>query len=333
MPRPNTHDNVLPKATRTRKMPSHYIPGNQRVFDAEGNALSAPLPWASWDPRDEFLCRRISICSCCAFADAIDMAAATAIWKCQHTEQRWQLYPAEEMGAACVRAAPHPASACPGNCSQHTLMRPEFRLHFSSELMEFCEAEEAEKLQRESPAARARREAEEAKKLEELALASEVMLREKYTRDQQEQARKGKGRQEASKLILQPCKWMYEEVTDPRTGKAAPSKFNPKMECWAWRYTNPKTKKLEEPCTCMRLHPGQVQWCKEWEKMTWQQAVNDAKSRLAPPPAAPAQRFAPSPARGAAWAKPAPGAPKKPAAAVSRFGAFEESSDEDVSAW
>ena len=49
--------------------------------------------------------------------------------------------------------------------------------------------------------------------------------------------------------------------------------------------------------------------------------------------AAPAQRFAPSPARGAAWAKPAPGAPKKSAAAVSRFGAFEDSSDEDRSAW
>ena len=304
-------------------MPSSYIPGLQ----------CNPLRWFAWNPNDEFL-SAMSICGCCNLGDALEAETPTPVWKCQASERRWHLYPAEEMGAACIRANAHPASVCPGNCSLHPLMRPEFRLHFSSTFLDFVERCEEEDRARESPEARRRREAEEASRLLELELSGAAAVRESYARDQHEQARRGKTRKEEAKLILQPCKWMYEEVVDPRTGKAMPTKFNPKMECWAWRYTDPKTKRMVEPCTCMRLHPGQAQWAPEWEKMTYSRALTDAKARHQPQPVAAAPRFASlqSPQRGGAWVKPAPGAPKKPAVAASRFGAID-SSDEDVSAW
>lgn len=73
--------------------------------------------------------------------------------------------------------------------------------------------------------------------------------------------------------IMEPCKWLYLDETAPkhewrttRGGKLEPP-YRPYLTgatCWAWEYIDPKTKKRIIKHTCDHLHPGEENWCNEW---------------------------------------------------------------------
>lgn len=268
--------------------------------------------------------------------------------KCAVREPRtWLLHPSydfflqtcqsPEEAMDMMRSVSHPANMCPGNCKQHPLLQSVFTMSLT-DVSEAGDQEVALARIHESPSTRAAREQAEAAKLQQLVLEGEVLAREVYAREQHEQARLGRRRVDASKLIPHPCKWMYKEVVDPRTGKATPTTFDPKSECWAWRYTDPRTKKRVEPCTCMRLHPGQPQWCTEWQTMTWSEAVNHAKNRqrraeVPTAPVAPARFAALSPSGGSRPAPPARAAPAAPASRGGRWASLELSDSDDNTGW
>ena len=279
--------------------------------------------WCAWGGNSIDL----PLCRCCDGADAI---TEKLVWQCgRQPWKRWQLYPAAELGWTVQKCFDHPISECRGdNCAFHPLHRPEYpggpiqghggwrwtvngvATNATDCFADFVDLCHEEKAAAETAIQRAQREAHERAQLEELAVASEVAVRERYAADVKQRASRGLGRGEAPKTLVMPCKWVIGEFKGD--------------ECWAWEYTDPKTKKRVCPHTCNRLHPGQTGWHNEWfTNRNWKPA--------APPP--PAQhRFvaalAPTPVRGG---KPgaAPGAPKKP---VSRFGNFSDS-DEDLSAW
>lgn len=216
-----------------------------------------------WLPYDE---REGSQCGCCSWADAVD---ADSVWHCQNTPQQWQLYPSAACGWDTVRRFAHPISACQGNCEFHPLMRAEYRLSLG-DLVDFYEAE---RVDAESDADRARRAAEIAADRAAAAVDVEAIKRECYARNVKERTMMGVRRGEAPKQLGQPCKWVIGEFKGD--------------ECWAWEYTDPKTKKRMCPHTCNRLHPGQADWHNEWFKnRNWKPAV------APPPPSAGAVRFA-----------------------------------------
>ena len=76
----------------------------------------------------------------------------------------------------------------------------------------------------------------------------------------------------AARKIQKPCKWLYCNESAPKSqwrrdkdGKlCAPSTGHIASECWAWEYTDPKTKVKKAPHTCPYLHPGEEGWCSQW---------------------------------------------------------------------
>ena len=195
----------------------------------------------------------------------------------------------------------HSAAECHGNCTQHPLMRPEYRLSLADQ----DELYEAERNAYETDADRAARakalNAERAAR----ALDDEAIRRECYARDVKERSTMGLRRGEAPKKLGQPGKWVIGEFKG--------------QECWAHEYMDPKTKKRCSPHTCQRLHPGQEGWHNEWfANRNW---------KPEPVPTAGQVRFAAL--SGTPVAAPAP---KKKTQGKGRFGALDES-DEEISAW
>ena len=211
------------------------------------------------------------------------------------------------------RLIAHPVSACCGNCTFHPLMRPEYRLSLADQ----ADLYEAERNAYETDADRAARAAALNAERAARELDSEAIRRECYARDVKERATMGLRRGEAPRKVVQPCKWVIGQFQGD--------------ECWAWEYTDPKTKKRCCPHTCTRLHPGQAGWHNEWYKNRYFQppeAVAAAKPTPAAKPVAPA-RFA---ALSGRPAQPAQPAQKTKTPAKGKWGALEES-DEEISAW
>ena len=295
--------------------------------------------WASWGGNTIDL----PLCRCCDGADAI---TANLVWQCKRQSwRRWQLYPAAELGWTVQKRFDHPISECRGdNCAFHPLHRPEYpggpiqghggwqwtvngvETNATACFADFVDLCLEEKAAAETAAQRAQREARERAEIEAANVDDEAAKRERYAADVKQRASRGLGRGEAPKTLATPCKWVIGEFegdkvtyTDPTTGK----KYR-HAECWAWEYTDPKTKKRVCPHTCTRLHPGQAGWHNEW--------FTNPKWKPAAPPNRLAAALAPTPVRSA---KPVtPGAPKKGAKPSSRFGNFSDS-DEDpgLSAW
>jgi hypothetical protein len=195
----------------------------------------------------------------------------------------------------------HSAAECHGNCTQHPLMRPEYRLSLADQ----DELYEAERNAYETDADRAARAKALAAERAARALDDEAIRRECYARDVKERSTMGLRRGEAPKKLGQPCKWVIGEFKG--------------QECWAHEYMDPKTKKRCSPHTCQRLHPGQEGWHNEWfANRNW---------KPEPVPTAGQVRFAAL--SGTPVAAPAP---KKKTQGKGRFGALDES-DEEISAW
>ena len=87
-------------------------------------------------------------------------------------------------------------------------------------------------------------------------------------------ARIGVKKNEASRKIQRPCKWLYCDEAAPKSqwrknadGKlCAPATAEIKSQCWAYEYLDPKTKQVKKPHTCPFLHPGEEGWCGQWSK-------------------------------------------------------------------
>ena len=85
-------------------------------------------------------------------------------------------------------------------------------------------------------------------------------------------SRIGVKRNENSRKVQKPCKWLYCDEKAPKSlwrknkeGKlCAPSTSEVRSECWAYEYVDPKTKQKKKPHTCPFLHPGEEGWCQEW---------------------------------------------------------------------
>ena len=210
----------------------------------------------------------------------------------------------------------HSAAECHGNCTQHPLMRPEYRLSMADQ----DELYEALRAAAETDADRAARAAALNAERAARALDDEAIRRECYARDVKERSTMGLRRGEAPKKLGQPCKWVIGEFKG--------------QECWAHEYMDPKTKKRCCPHVCQRLHPGQEGWHNEWfTNRNWKPVV---------PPTAGQVRFAalssvPAPidARrrsGTTGIVAPPPVPKQKQNGKGRFGALEES-DEEISAW
>jgi len=74
--------------------------------------------------------------------------------------------------------------------------------------------------------------------------------------------------------IFRPCKNLYVDE-NPKVPKVRHKDgrmvcqeriFLTGSECWAWDYTDPKTKVKKAPHTCVYLHPGQEGWNPAWER-------------------------------------------------------------------
>lgn len=69
--------------------------------------------------------------------------------------------------------------------------------------------------------------------------------------DRQTHIKKGK--------VIRPCRWLYLEADGTTYSKHLTG-----ASCWAWEYTDPKTKKDMKPHTCHFIHPNEFMWRDEW---------------------------------------------------------------------
>ena len=150
--------------------------------------------------------------------------------------------------------APHTGSQCRGNCEQHPLVNDVIAvfndrlswgwswggIEHEFELKELARLSEKERAER----AEQRRAADGAL-VEEVMVGAQVSHIKRY--QEKMVARVQKTRQTK---VAQPCKWCIGE----HRGE----------ECWAYEYTDPKTKKRMTPRTCKWVHPGEEGWCDEW---------------------------------------------------------------------
>lgn len=85
-------------------------------------------------------------------------------------------------------------------------------------------------------------------------------------------SRVGVKKNEASRKIQRPCKWLYCDENAPKSmwrknaeGKlCAPLTDKVTSACWAYEYVDPKSKILKKPHTCPFIHPGEDGWCSQW---------------------------------------------------------------------
>ena len=147
-----------------------------------------------------------------------------------------------------------------------------------------------------------------------------------------------------------PCARLYSCVGDKSTGGAKPTTRHVTSECWSHERKCPETGAMLKPHKCPWLHPGEPGWRAEWNTNRL------FKPAVAPPPPPPAQHrmaaalgggggggfhrggghqsgYPPRAPSGPWRPQPQPSRPQKPA--QSRFGTFEDSSEEegDRSAW
>lgn len=114
-------------------------------------------------------------------------------------------------------------------------------------------------------------EARKAKEEEERELAEEARRMAAYA---QEISIKSRCKSEKGHKHDEPCKNLYYDEHAPKYEWVRDKKGKPcaplrrgltNSECWAWVYTDPKTKKRVEVHTCQYQHPGEEGWRKEWD--------------------------------------------------------------------
>ena len=161
--------------------------------------------------------------------------------------------------------APHATNECYGNCSIHPLLRGWMvEAHVAMDIDgmswgayffgEPCSAD----------ASAAKRGAEQ---MADLELESRSFVMHNHAQKMAVVSKMGVKKGGAARKIQRPCKWLYCNEAAPksqwRDGRA-PVTSNVVSECWAWEYTDPKTKVKKAPHTCPYLHPGEEGWCSQW---------------------------------------------------------------------
>ena len=148
----------------------------------------------------------------------------------------------------------HSSSQCTGECEIHPLLvgeNLEFHLYIQGggTWGGYMEEQEREALAAETEEQKSAR----LKKDRELAEQQELSAASLIMRTHAEIL----GLKRAKKTN-KPCKWLFfDENCKSRTTKIV-------SECWAFEYTDPKTKQKKKPHTCPFLHPGENGWRNEW---------------------------------------------------------------------
>jgi hypothetical protein len=225
----------------------------------------------------------------------------------------------------------HPAEQCCGNCHQHPLMTDELIQLMHSEVTGLLWGDllldhEDEARLTETPEQCAERLKAEQALATERMLATRSSEMERYARVKAQvntvMIKDDRGKKISTiRKIPEPCKWLYLDESAPkyewrttRSGKCEPpyrSHLTGAM-CWAWEYTDPKTKQRVVKHTCDHLHPGEEGWHIEWNTDNrWRPAPVATRDfsglrSSAPPSSSTPVRSGPPPSR------PTPGAPTRP---------------------
>lgn len=166
----------------------------------------------------------------------------------------------------------HDFLLCPGNCRQHPGVIGDVvqTLQWMSNGASWGDIVYYESLEQEAvmtpqqKVARAVKQQEEQKARELDAQASEMF---RYAEAQKLRNTVVKGKQRTTVKHQAPCKWLYVDEAAPKhNGKAPIRNYITGAQCWAFEYTDPRTKELKKPHTCGHLHPGEPGWMVEWEK-------------------------------------------------------------------
>ena len=158
---------------------------------------------------------------------------------------------------------PHAREVCMGNCPFHELLTKEMHVLSNAKLYEITWGDyiadlEAAALASETPAQREERLVKEARQAEEDKKRMEAVAIQSYTRKMGDQAMRGVKKGEGPKKYERPCRWMAGHDADSSRARGE------EPCCWAWEYTDPKTKKFMTPRTCPFQHPREPGWHDEW---------------------------------------------------------------------
>ena len=160
---------------------------------------------------------------------------------------------------------PHALEVCMGDCRFHPLLTKEMHILSNTYLYEttwgdyLADLEEV-MLATETEEQKAMRIQKVLQSAQAVKARQEAVLREVYTRRMADNSMRGVNAEkgEAPKKLERPCKWMCgAEAEASARARETPC-------CWAWEYTDPKTKKFMKPHTCMYQHPGEPGWHDEW---------------------------------------------------------------------
>ena len=159
--------------------------------------------------------------------------------------------------------APHATNECYGNCSIHPLLRGfliDAHVAIDIDGMSWG-AYFAEEI----PIVTSSTRGDE--QMKDLELESKSFIMKNHAEKMAVVSKMGVKKGEKARKIQRPCKWLYCNESAPksqwRDGRA-PTTSNVTSECWAWEYTEPKTKVKKAPHTCPYLHPGEEGWCSQW---------------------------------------------------------------------
>jgi len=144
----------------------------------------------------------------------------------------------------------HSSSQCTGDCAIHPLLfgeNLEFHLYIQSggTWGSYMEEQERRALAAETEEQKAARLKKERAISEQQELSAASLIMKTHAEIL--------GLKRAKKKNT-PCKWLFfDENTKSKTNKIV-------SECWAFEYTDPKTKQKKTPHTCPFLHPGEKGW-------------------------------------------------------------------------
>lgn len=192
--------------------------------------------------------------------------------------------------------APHSTDFCEGNCPQHPLLRGavlEMHLALSQYGMTWGDIAYFDDLAKEASKTLQQRQKEANQRAaEELmrSLDAESFTMKTHAERMAIVSRQGVKRGDAARKVQRPCKWLYCNEHAPKSqwrrdkdGKLCAPRVEHMTgaQCWAWEYTDPKTKQVKRPHTCPYLHPGEEGWHKEWETNAYWDPADAAMGRFA----------------------------------------------------
>ena len=181
------------------------------------------------------------------------------------------------------QSKPHSVNHCVGNCPIHFLMTKTHQIaqnttYYNTTWGDIFLADEEIINARVDPAVmlalKAKDQAEAARAEVEERLTLDASRMWSYAQEQKMLNSRGKGRDRHIGKVDEPCKWLYCNEKAPKhlwTKNSRGQLCAPLLqglsgaECWAHEYHDPKSKKLEKPHTCKRLHPNEDGWRDEWD--------------------------------------------------------------------